>query len=278
MRHPGQVIGETRDRLKSDAGKSDAGGVQSLHRALDVLEVVERSGGQLSVGEIAIGAGVPAPTAHRLVKTLVARGYMRQLANRHYALGFRLLPLGLKANALLGSDAGPVLSRLVSELGETSNLAVLSVDQAEYVAQVPSAHTMRMFTEVGRKVDLHCTGVGKALLAQLGRDVATDIIRRTGLRAHTPHTITTENRLLAELELIAERGYAFDEEEQELGVRCVAVAVPGRWMSPMALSVSGPLSRVTDRFLERAVPLLVNAANGFADELETEGLRAPSRS
>lgn len=224
----------------------------------------------MSIGDIAAGVGVPPSTAHRLLKTLVTRGYMRQLPNRRYALGFRLLPLGLTANTLLGADAGPLLSKLVSELGETANLAILSGDRAEYVAQVPSAHAMRMFTEVGRKVDLHCTGVGKALLAQLETDVVCDIIRRTGLEPKTPHTITTENALLAELEVISERGYAIDEQEQELGARCVAVAVPGRLLSPMALSVSGPVARMTDRLLERAVPLLVKYASRFADDRDSD--------
>ena len=251
---------------------TETGGVQSVQRTLDILAVVQRRGGQVSIGEIATLAGLALPTTHRLVQTLVSRGYMRQMPNRSYALGFRLVPLGLAANIFLGADAGPVLSKLVAELGETANLAVLSGDQAEYLAQVPSVHAMRMFTEVGRKVDLHCTGVGKALLSQLPRDSVRDIIRRVGLTPRTQHTITTENAMLAEIELIAERGYALDEQEQELGVRCVAMAVPGKLMAPMALSVSGPLSRMTDRFIERAVPLLSAAVEDFSAGMRSAGM------
>ena len=78
--------------------------------------------------------------------------------------------------------------------------------------------------------------------------------------------------MLAEIELIAERGYALDEQEQELGVRCVAMAVPGKLMAPMALSVSGPLSRMTDRFIERAVPLLSAAAEDFSAGMRSAGV------
>jgi IclR family acetate operon transcriptional repressor len=239
--------------------------VQSLHRALDLLEIVADGGGHMPIGAIAVAARLPLPTIHRLLKTLVERGYMRQLPNRQYALGFRLLPLGRSANALLGADTGPSLTRLVMELGETANLAMLTDDHAEYVAQAPSPHAMRMFTEVGRQVELHCTGVGKALLAQLDDRRVAAVVQRTGLTRHTPHTISTEPALRAELQRIRTNGYAVDEQEQELGVRCIAVPIPGDLLAPMAVSVSGPLGRVTDAFVARAVPLLRSVASDLSE-------------
>jgi IclR family acetate operon transcriptional repressor len=136
----------------------------------------------------------------------------------------------------------------------------LSGDNAEYVAQAPSLHAMRMFTEVGRRVDLHATGVGKALLAQLPDEQVEGIVARTGMAAHTVHTITAFPRLRAALVAAREGGYVLDEQEQELGVRCVAVAVPTD--SPMlaAMSVSGPLTRMDDALVARAVPVLRAAA------------------
>ncbi len=255
-----------------------AGGVQSLHRALDLLEIVSINGGHMAIGEIAAATTIPLATIHRLLKTLVERGYMRQLPDRRYALGFRLLPLGSTANALLGDTTKPALATLVAELGETANLAVLSEDHAEYVAQVPSQYAMRMFTEVGRRVNLHSTGVGKALLAVLDDGDVSGIIRRVGLPPQTSNTITTEQSLRAALERVKVSGFAIDEEEQELGVRCVAVAVPGSALSPMAISVSGPLARVTDRFIERAVPLLQSGAKQHGDDntAQTKPARKPS--
>lgn len=236
-----------------------AGGVRSLHRALDVLEAVAARGGQLPVGEVAAATGLPVPTTHRLLRTLVDRGYVHQTPDRRYALGARLVPLGSLAGSLVGGDAEAVLSRLVDALGETANLAMLSGSRAQYVAQAPGRHTMRMFTEVGRRVDLHSTGVGKALLARLDDEQALALVRPVGLSRRTDHTLTTEAALLADLALVRERGYALDEQEQEVGVRCVAVAV-GEPMPWLAVSVSGPVTRMTDELVDRAVPLLQAAA------------------
>jgi IclR family acetate operon transcriptional repressor len=125
---------------------------------------------------------------------------------------------------------------------------------------------MRMFTEVGRRVPAHCTGVGKALLATLPTSEVRALIARTGLPAATPHTITDPALLLRELDRIRARGYAVDDAEQELGVRCVAVAVPGA-PSATALSVSGPAARVTWEAVEGFVPQLRTAAVALAGQL-----------
>ncbi|UQX86976.1 IclR family transcriptional regulator [Jatrophihabitans telluris] len=235
---------------------AERAGVQSLHRALDVIEAVEQRGGHLPIAEIAAAAGLPLPTTHRLLHTLVERGWMRQLPNRRYALGFRLTPLGASAARLAATGATPLLADLVSSTGESANVAVLSGDRAEYVAQVPSAHSMRTFTEVGRRVELHCTGVGKAMLAQLSDTELTALVRRGGLAGYTDHTLTTERDLLDDLAHTRSRGYALDEQEQELGVRCVAVVVPDSGPAWTALSVSGPVTRMTDALIADAVPRL----------------------
>lgn len=164
------------------------------------------------------------------------------------------------AGRLVGAGADRVLAQVVHELGETANLAILSGDSAEYVAQAPSLHTMRMFTEVGRRVDLHATGVGKALLAQLPQGEVEAILTRTGLAAHTVHTVTALPRLRAVLDEARERGYVLDEQEQELGVRCVAVALPTAAPMVAAISVSGPVTRMDDALVARAVPVLRAAA------------------
>jgi IclR family acetate operon transcriptional repressor len=252
---------------RPDTGHRRDGGVQSLHRSLDLVEVVAARGGHLTIGEIAAATDVPLPTVHRLLRTLVDRGYMRQLPNRRYALGFRLVPLGAAAASTVGADTGSVLGRLVDALGETANLAVLSGSHAEYVAQVPSRHTMRMFTEVGRRVDLHSTGVGKALLAQMDDDQALAIVRRAGLGRHTDHTLVSEADLVADLHEVRSRGYALDEQEQEAGVRCVAMIVEREQMPWMAVSVSGPVTRMTDDLVDRAVPLLRHAGRALASRL-----------
>jgi IclR family acetate operon transcriptional repressor len=162
---------------------------------------------------------------------------------------------------MVGLTTRSVLTTLVDRLGETANLAVLTGDHAEYVAQAPSRHAMRMFTEVGRRVELHCTGVGKALLAQLDDAQVVDIVRRVGLSAYTSYTITSEASLRTSLEQIRANGYAIDEQEQEDGVRCVAVPVTSSGLTThMAVSVSGPTVRMTQDVVARAIPLLKEAA------------------
>jgi IclR family transcriptional regulator, acetate operon repressor len=234
------------------------GGVQSVHRALDVLEALVAAGGTASLGELAAACALPAPTLHRIAGTLADRGYLRHTSDRRYSLGSRLVPLGADAHALLGARALPVLRGLAELTGESANLAVLTQGRAEYVAQAPGRHTMRTFTEVGNRVELHCTGVGKALLAAAGPAAASRLIAAAPLTARTPVSITDPVALQAEIALIRVRGHALDEGEMEVGVRCVAVGLPGT--TPMAVSVSGPAVRVTDALVADAVSALYAAA------------------
>ena len=242
------------------------GGVQSVGRVLDVFEAVAAAGGESSISEIALACGLPVPTIHRLVRTVVDRGYMRQLPNRRYALGSRLVPLGEVASVMLGASGRPVLEALVAELGESANIAVLERDRVMYVGQVPSHHTMRMFTEVGRRVYAHCTGVGKAALSLLPDDQVRAFVQRAGMPAQTSHTITDPEELILALHGIRRAGFAIDEGEQEAGVRCVAVPVEAANFH-MAVSVSGPDARMTPELVARAVPLLLEASRGLALEL-----------
>ncbi|MBE0010415.1 MULTISPECIES: IclR family transcriptional regulator [unclassified Arthrobacter] len=248
------------------AEKAAGGGVQSVERVFELLELITDAGGEVSLSELSSSTDLPLPTIHRLLRTLVTKGYARQLPNRRYALGPRLIRLGEGANKQLGALARPQLKHLVDSLGETSNMAVLDSDMVIYIAQVPSPHSMRMFTEVGRRAHTHDTGVGKAILAQLSNDAVRSIVARAGMPTPTEKSLKTIDELLAELDLIRERGYSIDEQEQELGVRCFAMAVPNA-PTPSAISVSGPVSRVDEHFAEKAVPLLREAVRSIAEEL-----------
>src|SRR4051812_31650179 len=204
-----------------------AGSVQSVDRALDVLETLARAGGPLGVGELAERTDLPQGTAHRLLQSLQQRGYVRRDASRKYSVGTAAVRLADAAQRALARSARPHLAELVALSGETANLAVLEGDDVVYVAQVSSPHTLRMFAEVGRHVPPHSTAVGKALLAALPRERALDILRRAGLPARTPGTITDLEAFADELDRVVDQGWAADEEEQETGVRCVAVPVGG---------------------------------------------------
>ncbi|MET7989324.1 IclR family transcriptional regulator [Amycolatopsis sp. NPDC005232] len=251
--------------MAAEKGGRD-GGVQSLQRAFELLEHLADTGGEASLSELATLSGLPMPTIHRLIRTLVDLGYVRQNTNRRYALGARLIRLGENASMQFGSWARPLLVELVEEVGETANLAVLERDEVVYVAQVPSKHSMRMFTEVGRRLLPHGTGVGKAMLAQLPVDDVAALLARTGMPAYTEHTFTDPSSLAVELTRIASQGYALDEAEQELGVRCIAVAVPGMPV-PAAVSVSGPSGRLTADAVASIAPVVQKIADRLSQQL-----------
>jgi IclR family transcriptional regulator, acetate operon repressor len=258
----------------STAGSTD-GGVQSLERAFLLLELMAEDGGEVALSRLAVDSGLPLSTIHRLVRTLVARGYVRQLPSRRYVLGPRLIHLGESSSRTMGTWARPHLGDLVDSTGETANLAMLDGDRVVYVAQVPSRHSMRMFTEVGRRVHLHCTGVGKALLSQLPAGTARDLLERGGMPPRTAKTVTDVDELLAQLPQIAAQGYALDDGEQEIGVRCVAVPVPGG-PAQTAISVSGPEGRVPMESVPSIVAQLQRTAAGLAAELREDGARTLS--
>lgn len=237
----------------------------SIGRAFEIVEVLAEHA-PMSLSALARRADLPLSTVHRLVGTLVSLGYVRADAEKRYALSPRMIHLGERSGRMVSHWAIPYLARLVDELGETANLAQLDGDRVVYVAQVPSRHSMRMFTEVGRRVHPHCTAVGKALLARLPGPRVDALVERTGLPVHTSHTITTVERLREELATIRDSGYAVDDEEQELGVRCVAVALDDGPL-PLAFSVSGPVPRMTSDLVDRAVPALQAIAAEFAADL-----------
>ena len=243
----------------------ELGTVQSVARAFHLIEFIARSREEITLSALAEATELPLPTIHRLLRTLVSLGYVRQLPNRRYALGPKLIHVGEVASLQMGAWARPHLAAVVEQLGETANMAILDGDRATYVAQVPSTHSMRMFTEIGRRVHTHSSGVGKALLAFLDEEHVQGIVAQAGLPVATPQTIGTADALARELDLIRGRGYAIDDGEQELGVRCVAVHVPNMPI-PTAISVSGPVARIDDGFAERAIPLLRQAASEISAE------------
>ncbi len=238
--------------------------VQSVERAFDILEIMSDSGADSGISEIAAKTGLPLPTIHRILRTLAEAGYVYQTTRRRYALGARLIPLSRNAGGALGTILQPLLAEVVEKTHESVNVAMRERDKARYVAHVPSDLSMRMFTEVGNEVELHSTGVGKALLATLPDAEVRELLTRSGLPPATPRTITDLEVMMKEIALVRERGYALDDEEREAGVICVAVAVPG---TTLAVSISGPQSRMTARAVAEAVPVLQDVAARISSEI-----------
>ncbi|TDC07080.1 IclR family transcriptional regulator [Nonomuraea longispora] len=241
--------------------------VQSVERALDVLEALAEHGGEAGLSEIAARTGLPYGTIHRLLQTLLARGYVRQESDRRYALGGGLVRLGGIAESMVGVWAQPYLARMVELSGETANLAVLEGDFIVYVAQAPSPRRLRMFAEVGRRVLPHSTAVGKVLLSGRPASQAVAVFERTGMPRRTPNTITELTAMLAELEQVRSRGYAMDLGEEELGVHCLAVPVWDGGRVVAAMSVSGPAERIDGLDRDELAEGLRKIALDFGNEL-----------
>jgi IclR family acetate operon transcriptional repressor len=251
-----------------------------VERALELLEVLADPGELKGVSELARATGLPVATIHRLLATMVSRGYVRQDTSSHkYTLGSHLIRLGEAAVRDFAQFARPYLAELMEASGETANLAVFEDGQVAYVAQVASRHhRMRMFTEVGRRVHPHTSGVGKVLLAFRPRAEVEALLARTGLPQRTSRTITDPDRFLAELDKVAGQGYAIDSGEEEVGVRCLAVPVFGVGGSVAAMSVSAPEGRLQDRDIERVLPEMLQISAALSAAFLTASSTSPSPS
>jgi DNA-binding IclR family transcriptional regulator len=223
--------------------------VQSLDRALDVLEALGEAG-DLGVSEVAARTGLVVSTAHRMLAGLADRGYVRQAASHgRYALGFKVLELagGIQARtAALVTLARPHLEGIRQATSETTNLVILDRDRVVYVDQVPGLHNVRMFTQVGSSALAHTTASGKAILARTSAETVSKLYprEREPLERLTPRTQTTLASLRSDFARIRRRGYAIDNEEHEDGVSCVAAPVLGGGVAFAAISISAPTTRI----------------------------------
>ena len=207
----------------------------------------------MSLSELALVLGLPVSTTHRLLTTLEAERFVRlDPAAGHWQIGVEAFRVG---NAFartrdLVAIARPHLRRLMEETGETANLYLAVDGEAVCMAQVECRQTMRAIARPGGRVPMHASGVGKAILAGLGPEEVQAVLRRHGLPRLTERTIDTPRRLEAALAEIRSRGWALDDEENALGLRCVAAAILDEHGQPQAaVSVSGPSVRLPDERL-----------------------------
>lgn len=250
--------------------------VASVRKALEILCGFSSRTPILSVSDISRRLGIPKSTAHNLLRTLHSFDFIAQdRETKTYRLGPRLYELGMQFSETmqLAAIALPHLRRLVEATRETAKLAVLSDGEALIVAAVESPYQLHTRGDSGRRAALHCTGLGKALLSCLTDREVREIAARRGLPAYTRHTITSLARLERELGRVRACGYAFDSEENEEGVRCLAAPVSGAPASGVcALSVSGPAGRIADDRLVAVAAQVREAARELGLALQNSRL------
>jgi DNA-binding IclR family transcriptional regulator len=222
--------------------------VRSVSRAIDILECIAENQ-NMTVGGLSKQLKIPRATTYQLITTLIDRRFLgRKPESPNYVLGSRLFTLASLARSHLDivRTAAEHLRALNEELNETIHLTVLQQDSLIYVDSYESTHRLRTHSCIGEVGELHCTAVGKALLAFLGHEERNRLLPNEPFRKFTQNTIIDRVGLYRELALTAERGYAVDNVEHEEGVRCVGVPIRDHSGAVTAsLSVSGPASRMT---------------------------------
>ena len=277
----GQATAESGgNRVSKPAGRYT---IAVLTKALDLIDLLEAHEA-LTLTELSGRAGINKATALRVLANLEERGYVeREAGTGRYRLGFRLLQLGarLTEGLDLRTVARPVLKRLHAEFDETVNLAVAAADGIVYIDILQSARGLRMAAMVGSRDDFHSSALGKAIMAQWPAAAVDEFLCRRPPVRKTPKTIVEPGPLTRELALARERGYAVDDEENELGARCVgAPVVDHRGSVVGAISLSGPASRLTPDRIEGLATRLVEASREISARMgfKEAGLARPAGS
>ncbi len=242
--------------------------IQSLARGLHILNLAIDAGRSISITEIAAKLQIDKSSASRLVKTLVKFGYLQlEPSGRRYTPGTRLYQVGWQLMNMLPlrGRARPYLKQLVAQTGECSHIAVYAENKALVIDDVETENSLRVAGNTGRMIPLHCTAVGKGMLA-----FSKEMIHLlpSDLPPYTPRTITDPALLREHLEQICAQGYALDDEEHEPGIRCIAAPVYNPAGIVIAsIGISGPSVRVTPERITGFAVQVMRAANELSAEL-----------
>jgi IclR family acetate operon transcriptional repressor len=252
-----------RGRPRSFNASAETGSVQALDRALRILAIVAEGSG-LSLSEIADSSGIAASTAYRMLTTLENHGMVEfDKTEQLWSIGVETYRMGsafLRSRKLV-DRARIVMQDLMEKTGETSNLGVTEDDCVVFVSQVETHQAIRAFFRPGTRTAFHASGIGKAVLAHLDEERVAAIIKKAGLEAFTEKTLSTMPALTRNLAEIKARGWSVDDEERNLGMRCVAAAIFNEFGEPVGgVSVSGPTVRVTPERLGEIGPAVRKAA------------------
>jgi DNA-binding IclR family transcriptional regulator len=246
--------------------------IQAVDQALDLLEQFHDEVDELGVTELSKRLKLHKNNVFRLLATLESRGYIEQnRVTENYRLGLKTLQLGQTFIRQMGllRQARPVLEWLVEQCNETSYVAILKDLHIVYLDVVETNLTVRVVPRVGARLPAYCTAAGKVQLAYMTDEELDNYFPGRELKGYTANTITDRDTLKKQLQLVAERGYAIDNEELDPGVRCVSAPIRDYTRRIVgAVSISGPSMRFTDERLEKElIPLVVKAGDEISTKL-----------
>ena len=244
--------------------------VPAVIRTIDILEFLSRQK-EASFTEIHTNLRIPKSTAYHILGTLISRGYLRFTGDSSkYSLGLALVELGTKAASFidLRAEALPLMEELVTRTNETCNLGILDNDEGVYIAKLEGRQMIRLNSWEGMRFPLHCTAIGKVLLAWQEEDKLSEMLPKIELARHTKNTITDLKKLSAHLRLVREQGWALDDEENEDHVRCIGhpvLSFDGRVLG--AISISGLATRFDKKYLQKLNREIKNTASRISENL-----------
>ena len=254
--------------------------IQVLERAFRILDVVGDGGTGATLPDIAAALRLHKSTAHRLLMVLEGARFVERNAAGKYRIGSRVMELGLSAASRLDvyEVAPPHVRTLAEATSETAHLAVLRECDTVSIIDVEGQNQLRMRSAVGARTPAHCTAHGKAMLAFSTSERLEDFLHSASLRAYTRKTIVSAARFRTEMRAIRERGYALDNEEWEVGLRCIGAAVRDSSGAVVAgVSISGPVFRVSPQRIPPLARAVVEAAAGISAALGFRPQPSPSR-
>ncbi|MGB3262045.1 IclR family transcriptional regulator [Paenisporosarcina sp.] len=245
--------------------------IQSVDRALQVLELLRENPRGLGVTEISTALKVAKSTAHRLLMSLEEHGYVQKFGrDSTYRLGLKFIEMNyiVTHNLNVLEIARPFIETLSTKTGEIVHLVMLDGQEIVYIDKVENSSTIRIYSQIGRRGPLYCTAVGKAILAYLDEEEASRLISKVVFKKFTDHTLLSREALENELVTIKKDAYSYDNQEHEMGIRCIGAPIMDHSGRPQyALSVTGPLDRMSDEILEKHIPLLKETATKISRSL-----------
>ncbi len=247
--------------------------IQSVARAFLILESFKENPA-MGVTELAKSLALNKSTVYHLLATLVSLGYIEQDEERKYSMSLKVFELGsVVVNRMeLKKEALPLLKELSQLTQETVNLVTLVDHEVIYIEKIESQDAIRINTQVGRKVGLYCSAVGKVILAFLPEERRETILNKIEFKAITPHTILSKDELLKELERIREKGYGVDNEEIFVGIKCIAAPILDQSSEvAAAISLTSPLHRINEKKEERLGALVMDVASKISRRLGYRG-------